>query len=190
MSPHLLDFFERNVEWAEGNSLQWHQEQADRPQRPKILWIGCSDSRVPESVVTESLPGIIFVNRNIANQVHLDDENTLSVIQYAVEQLYVKHVVIAGHTYCGGAEACLDEALHPGHLEPPIKDWLMPLVKLAEQVLAEKPVDPLNTLIRENVEKQAEHVQGFLRSKKITGVKVHGWLFHIETGLLEDLTAC
>jgi len=82
-------------------------------QAPKILWLGCSDSRVQESDATMALPGNIFVHRNIANQFHLHDDNALSVLAYAVRALGVQHVVIVGHEHCGGVITAMHGASHP-----------------------------------------------------------------------------
>ncbi|KIP01124.1 hypothetical protein PHLGIDRAFT_38394, partial [Phlebiopsis gigantea 11061_1 CR5-6] len=77
-------------------------EQCAKGQSPKVLWIGCADSRVPESVVLACKPGEVFVTRNIANQVHLHDDSVLAVLAYAVAELGVEHVVVVGHSNCGG----------------------------------------------------------------------------------------
>ncbi|KAH9017343.1 carbonic anhydrase, partial [Lactarius deliciosus] len=78
------------------------------------LWIGCSDSRVPESVITASRPGDIFVHRNIANQIHPSDDNALTVIAYAIAHVHVEHILIVGHTHCGGADAALTSVIAVG----------------------------------------------------------------------------
>ncbi|CAL1697430.1 unnamed protein product [Somion occarium] len=98
----------QNAQWASDVDLaeSGFFQQSAQGQAPKVLWIGCADSRVPESVVLAAKPGDIFVHRNVANQVHLHDDNVLSVIQYAVDAVGVEHIIIAGHTNCGGAAAC------------------------------------------------------------------------------------
>jgi carbonic anhydrase len=92
-------------------------------QAPEILWIGCADSRVPETTVCHCKPGDIFVHRNIANTVHANDLNSASVVEYAVAHLKVKKVVVCGHTKCGGAAAALGDA----DLGETLNTWLHPV---------------------------------------------------------------
>ena len=92
-------------------------------QAPEILWIGCADSRIPETTVCHGKPGDIFVHRNIANTVHENDLNAASVVEYAVAHLKVKKVVVCGHTRCGGANAALGDA----DLGQTLNTWLHPV---------------------------------------------------------------
>jgi carbonic anhydrase len=92
-------------------------------QAPEVLWIGCADSRVPETTVCHCKPGEIFVHRNIANTVHPNDLNSASVVEYAVVHLKVKRVVVCGHTKCGGAAAALGDA----DLGETLNTWLHPV---------------------------------------------------------------
>jgi len=184
----------RDVEHAEPGFF----EKMARGQSPQVLWIGCADSRVPESVVLARRPGEIFVTRNIANQFPPHDDSANSVVNYAVETLGVQHVVVVGHTNCGGAAACYDIATGSGHSPPPdsaLGRWLGPLVDLAKSV-AERSVGGDKTralveLVEENVRKQVENVrmcatiQGAWKAGK--DVWVHGWVFELETGKLRDL---
>lgn len=94
-------------------------------QAPDVLWIGCADSRVPETTVCQCMPGDIFVHRNIANTVHEDDISAASVVEYAVEHLRVKKVVVCGHTRCGGAGAALGDA----DMGATLNRWLEPVRK-------------------------------------------------------------
>jgi carbonic anhydrase len=102
-------------------------------QSPEVLWIGCADSRVPETTVCDCGPGDIFVHRNIANIVHANDFSVGSVIDYAVDHLKVKHIVICGHTKCGGAAASLGDA----DLGDNLNSWLKPLRELRKKHQAE-----------------------------------------------------
>jgi len=205
--PVLARLLSANAQWASdvNQAEPGFFAQTAQGQSPKVLWIGCSDSRVPESVVTASRPGDIFVHRNIANQFHAHDTSALSVLQYAVEHLYVEHVIVVGHSQCGGAAACLaasSAAIDSGELIPvpthpptdPINVWLKPLTALAVSLnLSNKPqAEALSILVNENVKAQVAIVaetevihKTWAEAKK--KVWVHGWVFDIETGLLRDL---
>ncbi|KAF8449383.1 carbonic anhydrase [Boletus edulis BED1] len=108
-----------NKNWAQRLNQtfpQYFPDPKDK-QAPKVLWIGCSDSRVQESDATTALPGNVFVHRNIANQFHLHDDSALSVFAYAVKVLGTRHVVVVGHEHCGGAITALKEARRPPSAE-------------------------------------------------------------------------
>lgn len=92
-------------------------------QSPQVLWVGCADSRVPETTICHCKPGDIFVHRNIANTIHADDRNSASVVEYAVKYLKVEKIVVCGHTKCGGAMASLTNA----DLGETLNKWLQPL---------------------------------------------------------------
>ncbi|KAI0369588.1 carbonic anhydrase [Pilatotrama ljubarskyi] len=181
------------------NNAQWAEDvekvepgffaQSAKGQAPKVLWIGCSDSRVPESVVTASKPGDIFVHRNIANQFHLDDDSALSVLTYAVAHVGVSHVILVGHTNCGGAQACHAAAHSPSSPSSPPKDalgrWLAPLTEIAREY------EDLTELVEANVRAGVENIvqTDVLRNAWAEGkdVQVHGWVYELETGRLRDL---
>jgi len=195
----LLD---NNATWASDVS---HAEptffpESAKGQSPKLLWIGCADSRVPESVVVACKPGEIFVHRNIANQFHPQDDNVLSVLTYAVEALHIDHIVVAGHTYCGGATHCYNDA--SASPEPaaaastPLARWLSPLTDLARQQQASASEqanreNAIRALIEKNVEMQVENVArtSIVREawKKGRDIHVHGWVYELENGRLRDL---
>ena len=98
-------------------------------QEPEFLWISCSDSRLPEAQLTATDAGELFVHRNVANLVWPDDHNVLSVIQYAIEALKVRHVIVCGHYGCGGVKAALD----PGSPHGPLGAWLRPIRDLRDE---------------------------------------------------------
>jgi len=130
------------------------------------------------------MPGDIFVHRNIANQVHPDDDNVLSVVDYAVAALKVKHVIVVGHTECGGAKHCLEAANHPP--QPPLDPlhrWLEPLTELARSLPQEERTLPI--LIKKNVEEQVQILKG-LETVQNADVKVHGWIYDLSIGILDD----
>ncbi|KAH9832894.1 carbonic anhydrase, partial [Rhodofomes roseus] len=186
---HLLV---RNEEWAAGID-RIHPEAFPRmatvPQRPKVLWIGCADSRVPESVVTASVPGDIFVHRNIANQFSADDRNAASVVQYAVQHLRVSHVLIVGHSHCGGVEAALEAVKSGRPPSGPIGEWLHHLIHLA------KHYPEITELTEVNVISAVNRVGNFIEKmecldpsvgEEAARVTVVGMVYELETGRLRE----
>ncbi|KAH9172910.1 carbonic anhydrase [Lactarius sanguifluus] len=185
-----------NAQWAgEMNATDpdFFKQSSNGPQTPKVLWIGCSDSRVPETVVTASRPGDIFVHRNIANQVHSNDDSTLSAISYTVAHVHVEHILVVGHTQCGGADAALKAVAGEAETELVISRWLTPLMELARKLDSEAQScsDPLTRLIEENVRVQVENVASSEPVRKVWEAQkdlwVHGLVYELETGLLRDL---
>jgi len=214
MSPHapITRLLSANAQWASDvdRAEAGFFAQTAKGQTPSILWIGCADSRVPESVITGSRPGEIFVHRNIANQFHLDDDSALAVLTYAVEHLGVEHVVVVGHTECGGAAACFNASCSPAFspgkafatdpsLAPdaPLNRWLAPLTTLAAELqLSSTPKDEaVPVIVEENVRMQVENlcqaptiVNAWAnKSAKGKDVWVHGWVYDLASGRLKDL---
>ncbi|PGH34477.1 carbonic anhydrase [[Emmonsia] crescens] len=158
-------------------------------QHPEILWIGCSDSRCPETAILGLQPGDVFVHRNIANVIHYNDMSSASVIEYAVVYLQVKHIVLCGHTSCGGIAAALANK-RLGLLDT----WLMPLRRLREQnIYLLNGLDP-----QAAAQKLAEiNVRQGLRTLKENsivleaieerGLKLHGVLYDVGSGILREL---
>src|SRR5450432_4534444 len=107
----LSDLFARNRAWSRSQTDRDPQffQRLVAQQAPRYLWIGCADSRVPANEIVDLLPGELFVHRNVSNVVALDDPNCLSVIQYAVDVLQVRHIIVCGHYGCGGVEAALED---------------------------------------------------------------------------------
>ncbi|KAI5990801.1 carbonic anhydrase [Pisolithus marmoratus] len=210
MFPLLSSLLSANAQWAERTN-DAHPNffgQCAKGQSPKVLWIGCADSRVPESVVTNAKPGDIFVHRNIANQFHLHDDSALSVLTYAVNVVGVEHVVIVGHTHCGGAVACMEAAQaqtsnSPPPISPdsPLGRWLAPLVNLVTKLdLKTLPAEThLDAIIEANVKRQVENVcatdviKGAWAAamgdegKEKRQVWVHGLVYDVASGRLKDL---
>lgn len=156
---------------------------------PQVLWIGCADSRVPESVLTVSKPGDIFVHRNVANQFNLEDDNALAVLTYAVHHVGVSHVVLVGHTQCGGAAACFAAANASPPAGPPstpLDRWLAPLVAIAKEKRC-SAADLVELNVRANVANIV--ASDVMKSAWAKGkdVQVHGWVYEIEKGRLKDL---
>ncbi|KAF8484188.1 carbonic anhydrase [Gautieria morchelliformis] len=158
-------------------------------QSPQTLWIGCSDSRVPETVITGCRPGDIFVHRNIANLFNPSDPNGQSVLSYAVRHLGVKHVVVVGHSQCGGCKAALAASKNgpnaPADPElpsnAPLNIWMAPLVRLAWS-LGQVSLDKL---VVANVEAQVEELKKSSTVRENKDVRVHGWVFMLEAGRLK-----
>ena len=165
-----------------------------KQQSPEYLWIGCSDSRVPANEIVNLLPGEIFVHRNIANLVIHTDLNCLSVIQYAVEVLKVKHIIVCGHYGCGSIKAAMDNREHGL-----IDNWLRNIKDVYRY--HQDKIDALqdetariNSLCEFNVIEQVANichttiVQGAWKSGQ--ELAVHGWIYSIEDGILRDLNVC
>ena len=160
-------------------------------QTPEFLWIGCSDSRVPANVITGLEPGEVFVHRNVANLVYPADLNCMTVLQYAVETLQVKHIIVCGHYGCGGVRAVLD-----GSQAGLAEHWLAPVYELSRQhhgELSHLPNDEarIDRVCELNVIAQVKSLcdspilkKAWQRSKVPT---VHGWIYRLTDGRLSDL---
>ncbi len=192
----LKQLFENNQKWA-GNRKKSDPEFFDRlvhQQTPEYLWIGCSDSRVPANEIVGLLPGELFVHRNIANLVVGEDLNCLSVIQFAVEVLKVKHIIVCGHYGCGGVKAVLENT-KLGLAD----NWLANMKNIKDKFhnnlfAIKDDADRFNKLCELNVVEQVFNVcntttisEAWKRNQNIT---VHGWIYDIKDGLLQDLDVC
>jgi carbonic anhydrase len=160
-------------------------------QKPRYLWIGCSDSRVPANQIVGLEPGEVFVHRNVANQAPPQDANYLSVLQFAVEVLRVEHVIVTGHYGCGGVAASVD-----GERHGLIDHWIHPIRRIAEERRAELEAieDPTlrhNRLCELNVVQQVKNVASdvFVQDAWERGqsICVHGWIYALSSGLITDL---
>ncbi|MCO4758609.1 MAG: carbonate dehydratase [Oceanospirillaceae bacterium] len=193
MKP-LTPLLESNREWAEKVSDKNPQffETLAQQQAPEYLWIGCSDSRVPANEIVGMLPGELFVHRNVSNLVVHSDMNCLSVIQYAVEVLKVKHIMVVGHYGCGGVQAAIETAPHGL-----IDNWLRHIRNVYNKhkellsAWADEPQEHLDRLCELNVIEQAYNVcestivqEAWARGQE---VNVHGWVYGLSDGLLNDL---
>ena len=188
----LKPLFDRNVEWAKGivEKDPHFFEALSNQQTPEYLWIGCSDSRVPANQIVDLPPGEVFVHRNIANVVVHTDLNCLSVIQYAVEVLKVKHIIVCGHYGCGGVAAALkDQSLGL------IENWLRHIRDVirfnSDELEGLDEADTLNRLCELNVKEQVTNVcnTSIVLDAWKAGreLYVHGWIYDINNGLLEDI---
>jgi len=187
---HLLD---RNVAWASGkrrNDPHFFQRMAEQ-QRPNYLWIGCSDSRVTANDVLGLEPGEVFVHRNIANVVHTSDMNILSVLEFAIEQLQVEHIIVCGHYGCGGIRRAFAE--ERGAL---LDHWLQPITMLhrKHRPVFDAIVDEtqrLDRMCEVNIEMQVRRLAStpLVENAWARGqpLHLHGWLYAVHDGLLRDL---
>jgi carbonic anhydrase len=192
----LKRLFESNRAWADeisGREPGFFRELA-RQQTPEYLWIGCSDSRVPSTQLVALTPGEMFVHRNVANLVVHTDLNCLSVMQYAVDALKVKHIIVCGHYGCGGVQAALQ-----GARLGLIDNWLRHVQDVAEKYAdelarAEGDEARLRLLCELNVREQVSNVcrttvvqAAWERGQELS---VHGWIYSLDDGLLRDLGLC
>jgi len=159
-------------------------------QNPEYLWIGCSDSRVPANQITGLAPGEIFVHRNVANVVAETDFNVLAVMQYAVDVLKVRHIIVCGHYGCGGVQAALENFRHGM-----IDNWLAGIRSLSRAHRAEldalEPEAAVDRLCELNVMAQSRHVahttileDAWERGQEIW---IHSWIYRLSTGLITPL---
>jgi carbonic anhydrase len=186
MSTELTELFDKNRDWAR----KTEEREAGfftrllQQQKPEYLWIGCADSRVPANELVGLLPGELFVHRNVANLLVHSDLNALSVIQYAVDALGVKHIIVVGHSNCGGIRAAMTNQ-RAGLVD----NWL----RHAHEVFLESlPEDSrVDALVELNVLEQARNVcrttvvaDAWLRGQSVV---VHGWVYGLHNGLLQDM---
>jgi len=190
----VLDHLKANNQaWADakiaGDALFF--KRLENQQAPEYLWIGCSDSRVPANEIVGLAPGEIFVHRNVANLAPPQDANYLSVLQFAVEVLKVKHVLVVGHYGCGGVRAAVD-----GQRRGLVDHWLHPIREVSHDHRHELEAIPeekarLDRLCELNVIRQVRNVASdvFVQDAWARGqdVCVHGWVYSLANGLVTDL---
>jgi len=161
-------------------------------QSPQVLWIGCSDSRVSEDVITASRPGTVFVHRNIANIVSFNDVNIAAILEYGLVHLKIEDIVVCGHTRCGGIQA-IEDGVHENY----IADWLCIATgakEAADRIAATRRLsrqEKLALLTAENVKLQIKHLNSLalIRNMHKRGAvpRIHGWLYRVEDGTIEVL---
>ncbi len=192
---NLSHLFENNLKWA--NDIKRKDPEffslLSKQQAPDILWIGCSDSRVPANEIINLPPGEVFVHRNIANVVVHTDLNCLSVIQYAVDVLKIKHIIVCGHYGCGGIKAAMDNESYGlidnwlRHIEDVERFNTDSLVNLNEEEMH-------NRMCELNVIEQVKNVANTTIVKNAwdngAELTIHGWVYGIEDGILKDLDTC
>ena len=191
MNTHRL--LERNRDWVSSRKAEdpTFFERLASEHRPQFLWIGCADARVPANVITGTPSGEMFVHRNIANLVVPTDQNLLAVLQYAVEVLGVRDIIVCGHLDCGGVKAAM------GPMAPPqVEHWLANIRNVArlhaeELEMIDDPLSRHARLVELNV---AEQVYNLSRTPVVRraweqgdSLRLHGWVYDIREGLLRDL---
>jgi carbonic anhydrase len=183
------------------NNRQWAADRVkgdpgfftrlEKIQAPEFLWIGCSDSRVPANEIVGLNPGELFVHRNVANVVVHTDLNCLSVLQFAVDVLKVKHVIVCGHYGCGGIRAAMEKHSHGlidnwlRHVQDVEREYEVELARIADAQARE------NRLCELNVIEQVRHVARttIMQDAWRNGhdVQLHGWIYGLKDGLISDL---
>jgi len=193
MSETIKELLTSNEEWADGikkDNPNFFKDLA-KGQSPEFLWIGCADSRVPPNQLSQSMPGTIFVQRNIANMVIHTDTNLQSVVNYAVKFLKVKHIIVCGHYGCGGVQAAMSNKSF-GILDP----WLLNIkdVYRIHQEKLDKISDEgkrFDEFVRLNVLEQVKNLGkiSFIQEEWEKGESphIHGLVYNLKEGLLEDL---
>jgi carbonic anhydrase len=189
----LPQLFDNNRAWAERIKLEdpAYFERLSHAQTPEYLWIGCADSRVPANEIVGLGPGELFVHRNIANLVPPFDANVHSVLQYAVEVLKVKHIIVCGHYGCGGVLAALRD-----WSGLPLENWLAHVRAVYRAHKDELDAAPseevrwrrlceLNVMAQVHAVHEADVVKQSWRKDR--PVMVHGWIYDLRVGLLRDL---
>ena len=193
MTTELKELFDNNRDWAARTEVRepGFFSRLLKQQSPQYLWIGCADSRVPANELVGLLPGELFVHRNVANVVVHSDLNCLSVVQFAIDMLKVQHIIVVGHSGCGGVAAALADRRvgvadnwlrHVQDVRNKHQDWLDGVAE----------ADRVNALCELNVVEQALNlcsttvVQDAWQRQQ--SVVIHGWFYGLHNGLLEDLT--
>ena len=193
MEKSIKNLLENNKNWVASKLAidPSYFEKLSNSQNPEYLWIGCSDSRVPANQITGTLPGDIFVHRNIANMVVHSDMNMLSVLSYAVEVLKVKHIIVCGHYGCGGVLAAMENKQFGL-----IDNWLRHIKDVyryhhKELDAIEDKTQRARRFVEVNVMEQVHDlcktsiVQNAWKNKQ--PLHVHGWVYDIHDGIIKDL---
>ena len=189
----IQELFDHNREWA----AQMEQDDPGffgrlaRQQEPDFLWIGCSDSRVPANQITGLMPGEVFVHRNVANVVMQTDPNCMSVVDFAIRKLQVRHVIVCGHYGCAGVHAAMDDTAVGA-----VDHWLSGIRDLWEQHrddLADLDTAAAEARLCElNVQQQVRSLCRTTVMKEAwdrgQAIDVHGWIYGVEDGLLRVLS--
>ena len=193
MEKSIKNLLENNKNWVASKLAidPSYIEKLSNSQNPEYLWIGCSDSRVPANQITGTLPGDIFVHRNIANMVVHSDMNMLSVLSYAVEVLKVKHIIVCGHYGCGGVLAAMlnkqfgliDNWLR--HIKDVYRYHHKELDAIADETQRARRFVEVNVMEQVHDLCKTSIVQNAWKNKQ--PLHVHGWVYDIHDGIIKDL---
>ena len=192
MSTELQELFEKNRQWAAATEARepGFFTKLLNQQSPQYLWLGCADSRVPANDLVGLLPGELFVHRNVANLMVHSDLNALSVIQYAIDVLKVQHIIVVGHSNCGGVRAAMTN-VRAGLVD----NWLRHVQDVRDAHLGflaslDESLQ-VDALVELNVLEQARNIcrttvarDAWQRGQNVV---VHGWVYGLHNGLLQDL---
>jgi carbonic anhydrase len=193
MEKSIKNLLENNKNWV-ANKLAIdpaYFEKLSNSQNPEYLWIGCSDSRVPANQITGTLPGDIFVHRNIANMVVHSDMNMLSVLSYAVEVLKVKHIIVCGHYGCGGVLAAMENKQFGlidnwlRHIKDVYRYHHKELDAITDETLRARRFVEVNVMEQVHDLCKTSIVQNAWKNKQ--PLHVHGWVYDIHDGIIKDL---
>lgn len=190
--PKIKELINNNKTWAERKVAEDPDffNRLINQQNPEYLWIGCSDSRVPANQIVGMLPGELFVHRNVANQVVQSDFNCLAVVQYAVCELKIKHILVVGHYGCGGVAASMDNCSHGL-----VDNWLFPIKDIYRDHRKELESLPYNARLDRLCELNViEQVRNLAKSYTVQDawnrgqeLSIHGWIYSVKDGLVRNL---
>lgn len=192
MNEEIAALLQKNKDWAasvEENDPGFFQRLAEQ-QKPRFLWIGCSDSRVPANQITGLMPGEVFVHRNVANVVLQTDINCMSVVEFAITQIKVRHIIVCGHYGCAGVKAAMDNST-----VGIVDTWLSPIRALYQRNKAELEQMPPEEAARRLCELNVIDQVRSLCSTNVIGdvwergqeLDVHGFVYGLEDGLIKHL---
>lgn len=193
MENYYQTLLENNKKWVKSKTDEDPEffTKLAQGQKPPVLWIGCSDSRVPANEIIGAAPGEVFVHRNIANMVVHSDMNLLSVLDFAVNVLQVKHIIVCGHYGCGGVQTAMTNK-HIGIID----NWIRHIKDVFrhhhnELNSIEDPKNRVNRFIELNVVEQVINLAktSIVQSawEKGASLQIHGWVYDVADGLIRDL---
>lgn len=190
MPDALSQLIENNRRWVDGMTTRDPEffRKLERQQRPQYMWIGCCDSRVPANEIIGLLPGEVFVHRNVANVVLTNDLNCMSAVQYAVEVLGIRHIIVCGHYNCGGVNASLEDMAHGL-----IDYWIWPIKQITRKHPWVTTLDlprRRDVLCELNVVEQSFNLAECKVLKRAWSegqeVDIHGWIYDVKDGRVRD----